>query len=178
MKYSELKQLIREAIEEIKPLEQDQYGEDPNLDIKADEDVPGQGMSEAKKDKKEKQGVHLPDGVTDEVGSFFVVEKPSNTATVEDIVFECSDIAYFANQVRGGLKLEDIKGVFVKEPKAKKLAEKLIKERDAKKEDVKQAAEAYKKMKDETLAKVQEYMKNKKATAEVVDELKDVTKKD
>jgi hypothetical protein len=38
-------------------------------------------------------------------------------------------------------------------------------------------SEAYKKMKEETLAKVQEYMKNKKATNDVVDELKDLTDK-
>jgi hypothetical protein len=84
---------------------------------------------------------------------------------------------YFARQVAGGLKPEDIKGVFVKEAKAKKLAEKLLAERDKKKDEVKQAAEAYKKMKEETLAKVQEYMKNKKATKDVVDELKDLTDK-
>jgi hypothetical protein len=83
---------------------------------------------------------------------------------------------YFARQIAGGLKPEDIKGVFTKEAKAKKLAEKLLKARDAKKEEVKQAAEAYKKMKEETLAKVQEYMKNKKATKQVVDELKDEVK--
>jgi organic radical activating enzyme len=83
---------------------------------------------------------------------------------------------YFARQIAGGLKPEDIKGVFTKEAKAKKLAEKLLKARDTKKEEVKQAAEAYKKMKEETLAKVQEYMKNKKATKQVVDELKDEVK--
>jgi vacuolar-type H+-ATPase subunit I/STV1 len=169
MKRSELKQLIREAIEEThSDLSQDGKGLNINPIIHPDD------MKEA---KKEKEGVHLSDDVEDEVGSFYIVEKPGTKSTVEDIVVECSDIAYFANQVRGGLKLEDIKGVFVKEAKAKKLANKLIKERDDKREEVKKAAEAYKKMKDETLAKVQEYMKNKKATKDVVDELKDLTDK-
>jgi hypothetical protein len=144
MKKSELKQLIREAIEEIKPVE------------------------EAKED-------FAPE--TDEIGSFWIVEKPSTSATLDDICFECENIAYLINQVRGGLSEKDIKGVFFKEAKAKKLAEKLLADRDKKKDEVKQAAEAYKKMKEETLAKVQEYMKNKKATKDVVDELKDLTDK-
>ena len=146
MKKSELKQLIREAIEEVKP--------------KVEEEVINEGFA--------------PE--TDEVGEFWVVEKPSTSATLDDICFKCDNVMYFARQVVGGLKPEDVKGVFVKEAKAKKLAEKLLKARDAKKEEVKQAAEAYKKMKEETLAKVQEYMKNKKATKQVVDELKDEVK--
>ena len=146
MKKSELKQLIREAIEEVKP--------------EIEEDVINEAFS--------------PE--TDEVGAFWIVEKPSTSATIDDICFECKDVAYFANQVKGGLNIEDIKGVFTKEVKAKKLAEKLLAERDKKKDEVKVAAEAYRKMKEETLSKVQEYMKNKKATKDVVDELKDVTK--
>jgi len=145
MKKSELKQLIREAIEEVKPK-----------------------VDEAKED-------FAPE--VDEVGSFWVVEKPSTSSTLDDICFECENIAYLINQVRGGLSEKDIKGVFFKEAKAKKLAEKLLADRDKKKDEVKQAAEAYKKMKEETLAKVQEYMKNKKATKDVVDELKDLTDK-
>ena len=147
MKKSDLKQLIREAIEEVKP--------------KVEEEVINEAFA--------------PE--TDEVGEFWVVEKPSTSATLDDVCFKCDNVMYFARQVVGGLKPEDIKGVFVKEAKAKKLAEKLLAERDKKKDEVKQAAEAYKKMKEETLAKVQEYMKNKKATKEVVDELKDLTDK-
>ena len=146
MKCSELKQLIREAIEEVKP--------------KIEEDVINEGFA--------------PE--VDEIGAFWVVEKPTLNSTINDVCFECKDVAYFANQVKGGLDPTDIKGIFTKEAKAKKLAEKLLKARDAKKEEVKQAAEAYKKMKEETLAKVQEYMKNKKATKQVVDELKDEVK--
>ena len=145
MKKSDLKQLIREAIEEVKPK-----------------------VEEAKED-------FAPE--TDEIGSFWIVEKPSTSATLDDICFECENIAYLINQVRGGLSEKDIKGVFFKEAKAKKLAEKLLADRDKKKDEVKQAAEAYKKMKEETLAKVQEYMNNKKATKDVVDELKDLTDK-
>jgi hypothetical protein len=147
MKKSDLKQLIREAIEEVKP--------------KVEEEVINEAFA--------------PE--TDEVGEFWVVEKPSTSATLDDVCFKCDNVMYFARQVIGGLKPEDIKGVFHNENKAKKLAEKLLAERDKKKDEVKKAAEAYKKMKEETLAKVQEYMKNKKATKDVVDELKDLTDK-
>ena len=147
MKKSDLKQLIREAIEEVKP--------------KVEEEVINEGFT--------------PE--TDEVGEFWVVEKPSTSATLDDVCFKCENVMYFARQVMGGLKPEDIKGVFVKEAKAKKLAEKLLAERDKKKDEVKQAAEAYKKMKQETLSKVQEYMKNNKDTKDVFDELKDMTDK-
>lgn len=142
MKRSELKQLIREAIEEIKPqnIEEDQLNE-----------------------------AFAPEA--DEVGAFWVVEKPTTSSTLDDICFECENVMYFARQVVGGLKSEDIKGIFTKEAKAKKLAEKLLAERDKKKDEVKKQAEAYRKMKEETLSKVQEYMKTKGKTKEVVDEL-------
>lgn len=148
MKKSELKQLIREAIEEVKP--------------KVDK------VEEAKED-------FAPE--VDEVGSFWVVEKPSISSTLDDICFECPNVAYLINQVRGGLDEKNIVGLFTKEAKAKKMAEKLLADLGKKKDEVKAAAEAYKKMKEETMAKVSEYMKNKKATKAVVDELKDATDK-
>jgi len=146
MKKSALKQLIKEAIEEVKP--------------KVEEEIINEGFT--------------PE--TDEIGAFWVVEKPTTSSTIDDICFECKDVAYFANQVKGGLNVEDIKGIFTKEPKAKKLAEKLLTERDKKKDEVKKVGEAYKKMKEEALAKVQEYMKSKGKAKQVVDELTDVTK--
>ena len=146
MKKSALKQLIKEAIEEVKP--------------KIEEDVINEGFA--------------PE--TDEIGAFWVVEMPTLNSTIDDICFECKDVAYFANQVKGGLNPEDIKGIFTKEPKAKKLGEKLLADRDKKKTEAKKAGDAYKKMKDEALAKVQEYMKHKGKAKQVVDELTNVTK--
>jgi hypothetical protein len=58
--------------------------------------------------------------VKDEVGKFFVVTKPrSKNATMEDIVFE-SDIFYFANQIRGGLKFEDVIGLYKQKSDARR----------------------------------------------------------
>ena len=146
MKKSALKQLIKEAIEEIKP--------------KVEEEVINEGFA--------------PE--VDEIGAFWIVEMPTLSSTIDDICFECKDIAYYANQVRGGLSENNVKGVFKNEAKAKKLGEKLLAERDKKKNEAKKAGEAYKKMKDEALAKVQEYMKHKGKAKQVVDELTDVTK--
>ena len=174
MFHKELNQSLRNmsagSLQEAASMEQDPYGEDPNLDVKADSDIPGQSMTEDQLNE-----AFAPE--TDEVGEFWIVEKPSNTSTLDDICFKCENVAKFANQVTGGLKPEDIKGVFYKEVKAKKLAEKLLADRDKKKDEVKKQAEAYKKMKEETLSKVQEYMKTKGKTKEVVDELKDMTDK-
>jgi hypothetical protein len=58
--------------------------------------------------------------VKDEVGKFFVVEKPrSKNTTIEDIVFE-SDVFYFANQIRGGLKFENIIGLYKQKSDARR----------------------------------------------------------
>ena len=141
MKKSELKQLIREAIEEVKP--------------KVEEEVINEGFA--------------PE--VDEIGAFWIVEMPTLSSTIDDICFECKDIAYYANQVRGGLSENNVKGVFKNEAKAKKLGEKLLAERDKKKNEAKKAGEAYKKMKDEALAKVQEYMKHKGKAEEAVNKL-------
>lgn len=146
MKRSDLKQLIKEAIEEVQP--------------EINEDQLNEGFT--------------PE--TDEVGAFWIVEKPTTSASLEDMCWECQNIGEFANKVKEGLDMGDIKGIFTKEPKAKKLAEKLLTDRNKKKDEVKKVGEAYKKMKEEALVKVQEYMKTKGKTKKVVDELKDVTK--
>jgi hypothetical protein len=156
MKKSELKQLIREAIEEI--------------------DMPVDNTATVQPPIDSNELVESFEPETDDVGAFWVVEKPSTSDELNDICFECNNVVEFARLIKGGLNESDVKGIFTKEAKAKKLAEKLLTERDKKKDEVKAAADVYKKMKEETLAKVQEYMKNKKATKDVVDELKDVTK--
>ena len=145
MKKSALKQLIREAIEEVKP--------------KVEEEVLNEEFS--------------PE--TDEIGAFWITEMPTLSSTIEDIVIECKSVADFANKFKTA-SLNNIAGVFKNEAKAKKLGEKLLAERDKKKTEAKKAGDAYKKMKEEALAKVQEYMKHKGKAKQVVDELTDVTK--
>ena len=70
MKKSALKQLIKEAIEEVKP----------NIE----EDM----LSEA----------YAPE--TDEVGSFFITIKPTLSSKIDEIVLECENVSQFASKVK------------------------------------------------------------------------------
>ena len=143
MKKSALKQLIREAIEEVKPnIEEDQLNE-----------------------------AYEPE--TDEIGEFYITMKPTLSSTIDDIVLKCDHVADFSNKAKSAT---NVVGVFKNEAKAKRLGEKLLADRDKKKDEAKKAGEAYRKMKEEALAKVQEYMKSKDKTKKVVDELKDEVK--
>ena len=45
--------------------------------------------------------------LVDEVGKFWVVIYPTTNSLIQDICFE-SDIVYFANQMRGGLEMEEV----------------------------------------------------------------------
>ncbi len=64
-------------------------------------------------------------GIESDVPTFFVVTKPTPDSTVNDIVFEVDPVS-FANQVRGGLKEQDIALLTTNEGKAMRLANKLL----------------------------------------------------
>ena len=63
----------------------------------------------------------------DEVGKFWVVSYPTQFTELNDIFFE-ADIFDFALQLRGGLEVAEIAGIFKNSGKAKKLAVKLLKD--------------------------------------------------
>ena len=66
--------------------------------------------------------------MVDEIGKFFVVEKPkSKNDKVDDIMFE-SNVTYFANQVRGGLDEKTVLGIYKDKMSAKNRASEAIKE--------------------------------------------------
>lgn len=65
----------------------------------------------------------------DNIGKFWVVTKPTELSVIEDILFE-TDIKSLFNQVRGGLKEEDIKGLFITKRTAESLANNILKIRD------------------------------------------------
>jgi len=65
--------------------------------------------------------------ITDDVGKFWVITKPTKASSLADICFE-ADIMYMKNQFRGGLEAKDIIGFYKSKPKAEKIAEKLLKE--------------------------------------------------
>lgn len=68
--------------------------------------------------------------VVDEIGSFWVVTKPSDKSMVADILFE-STLIQMANQYRGGLRESDVIGFYKDAAKAKRKARALL---DAKKD--------------------------------------------
>jgi hypothetical protein len=60
--------------------------------------------------------------IPDQIGKFFVTEKPKNEKdTIEDLVFE-SDVFYFANQIRGGLDFKNVIGIYKQKSDARKAA--------------------------------------------------------
>ena len=66
--------------------------------------------------------------MVDEIGKFFVAEKPkSKNDTVDDLVFE-STVSYFANQVRGGLDEKKVLGIYKQKSDARRAATEAIKE--------------------------------------------------
>ena len=79
----------------------------------------------------------------DEIGKFFVVEKPkSKEDTTEDIVFE-STMTYFANQIRGGLNEKDIIGFYIKRGDANKAAKEAIEAYETNLKEMEDAMEAF-----------------------------------
>lgn len=81
--------------------------------------------------------------IVDEIGKFFVVEKPkSKEDTTEDIVFE-STMTYFANQIRGGLNEKDIIGFYIKRGDANKAAKEAIEAYETNLKEMEDAMEAF-----------------------------------
>ena len=87
--------------------------------------------------------------MVDEIGKFFVVEKPkSKNDKVDDIMFE-STVTYFANQVRGGLDEKTVLGIYKDKMSAKNRASEAIKEFETTLEEMKKAMEDFRSAKTE-----------------------------
>jgi len=66
----------------------------------------------------------------DEVKPFYVVEYPTRDAQLIDILFECDPLGLML-QHQGGLEINHVAGFFTNKARAKKFAEKLLKEKFA-----------------------------------------------
>lgn len=64
-------------------------------------------------------------GIPCDVPAFFVVTKPTPNSRIEDIVFE-ADPTSLINQLRGGLKYEEIALITTDQQKAMELATKVL----------------------------------------------------
>ena len=69
--------------------------------------------------------------MVDEIGKFYVVEKPTKNSELSDTFFE-TDLFEFVLQMKGGLEKSEIHGIYKTEGKAKSQATKLLKDRDTK----------------------------------------------
>ena len=87
--------------------------------------------------------------VKDEIGKFFVVTSPYKDSTKEDILFD-SDIFHFANQVKEGLKLHDVIGLYKNKSDANRIATEALKERDTHLDELKSSMEEFRNHKKET----------------------------
>jgi hypothetical protein len=98
--------------------------------------------------------------VVDEIGTFFIVEKPDpkykEENTVERRVTELNMLKFF-NQVRGGLNEKDIVGFYIKRGDANKAAKEAIENFESDFEEMKEAMEDFRSAKEE--------IEKKKATA-------------
>ena len=95
--------------------------------------------------------------MVDEIGKFFVVEKPKSKGdTIEDLVFE-STVTYFANQVRGGLDEKSVLGIYKQKSDARRAATEAIKAYETNLKEMEDAMEAFRGAKKD--------IEDKKATA-------------
>jgi len=63
---------------------------------------------------KEEAGIPV-----DEIGKFFIVEKPTKDSEMEDVVYEL-DLPAFALQIKGGLDVKNILGVYKQKSDARR----------------------------------------------------------
>ena len=99
--------------------------------------------------------------VVDEVGKFFVVIKPDTKSTKEKIMFE-ADAFKFADKIKGGLKFENVLGMFKNKSDASRTATEALKARDTQIDELKSSMEEFRTSKNEIAnkkAKAQELIK-------------------
>lgn len=102
--------------------------------------------------------------VVDEVGKFFVVTKPDTKSTKEDILFDV-DAFKFADKIKGGLKFENVLGMFKNKSDASRTATEALKERDTQIDELKSSMEEFRTSKkdiDDKKAKAKELIKKLK----------------
>jgi hypothetical protein len=62
----------------------------------------------------------------DEIGKFFIVEKPTQNSEMEDVVWETS-LPEFALQIKGGLEIKNILGVYKQKSDARRAGTEALK---------------------------------------------------
>ena len=102
--------------------------------------------------------------VVDEVGKFFVVTKPDTKSTKEDILFD-ADAFKFADKIKGGLKFENVLGMFKNKSDASRTATEALKARDTQIDELKTSMDEFRTSKkdiDDKKAKAKDLIKKLK----------------
>ena len=102
--------------------------------------------------------------VVDEVGKFFVVTKPDTKSTKEDILFD-ADAFKFADKIKGGLKFENVLGMYKNKSDASRTATEALKARETQIDELKSSMDEFRTSKkdiDEKKAKAKELIQKLK----------------
>ena len=81
-------------------------------------------------------------GIKDDIGKFYLVVKPKTGNKIEDIMSETT-IFSFAKKVTGGLKIEDIAGIFTNRSDAKYEATQIMKSFDGQMDEIKKSMDEF-----------------------------------
>jgi len=86
---------------------------------------------------KEMEGIPV-----DEIGKFFIVEKPTKDSEMEDVVYELS-LPEFALQIKGGLDVKNILGVYKQKSDARRAGTEALKAFQDSLKEMEDAMEAF-----------------------------------
>jgi hypothetical protein len=100
----------------------------------------------------------------DEVGKFFIVEKPDQNSEMDDVVYELT-LPEFALQIKGGLDVKNILGVYKQKSDARRAGTEALKAYQDSIKEMKDAMEAFRTAKNEVADK-------KKLATELIKKLK------
>ena len=78
----------------------------------------------------------------DEIGKFFIVEKPGKDSEMEDVVYE-SSLPEFALQIKGGLEIKNILGVYKQKSDARRAGTEALKAFQDSLKEMEDAMEAF-----------------------------------
>ena len=92
----------------------------------------------------------------DEIGKFFIVEKPDQNSEMEDVVYEIT-LPEFALQIKGGLEIKNILGVYKQKSDARRAGTEALKAFQDTLKEMEDAMEAFRAAKKD--------IEEKKATA-------------
>jgi len=96
-------------------------------------------LNEVEEAEVVKEAEGLP---VDEVGKFFIVEKPGKDSEMEDVVYELS-LPEFALQIKGGLDVKNILGVYKQKSDARRAGTEALKAFQDSLKEMEDAMEAF-----------------------------------